>query len=51
MPLIDEGKKAPLCELPSSEVVTWAQDVDGLGRVRLAGQILGGSSACQMAEA
>jgi endonuclease/exonuclease/phosphatase family metal-dependent hydrolase len=33
----------PQCELPSGEIVTWAQDVDGQGRVRLAGQILGGS--------
>jgi endonuclease/exonuclease/phosphatase family metal-dependent hydrolase len=33
----------PQCELPSGEVVTWAQDVDASGRVRLAGQILGGS--------
>ncbi|HMF93228.1 MAG TPA: endonuclease/exonuclease/phosphatase family protein [Vicinamibacterales bacterium] len=33
----------PQCELPSGEVVTWAQDVNDSGRVRLVSRILGGS--------
>ncbi|HMF98851.1 MAG TPA: endonuclease/exonuclease/phosphatase family protein [Vicinamibacterales bacterium] len=35
----------PQCELPSGEVVTWAQDVSESGQVRLARRVLGGCAA------